>query len=150
VSALRTIRPVTVADAAAVAELSEQLGYPVAVAAVAARLARLADREDQVVFAALDEHGRVAGWIHGAAQDLVEAERRCEILGLVVDQRQRRAGLGRRLVVEVESWAAERGLGEMSVRSNLARAESHAFYQALGYRRVKTQQVYRKRIGGPA
>jgi GNAT superfamily N-acetyltransferase len=143
-----TIRLVTVEDAAAVAELSGQLGYPVPADAVAARLARLLGREDQVVLAALDEQGRVAGWIHGAAQDLVEAERRCEILGLVVDQRRRRTGVGRRLVAEVESWAARRGLGEMSVRSNAARAESHPFYEGLGYRRVKTQQVYRKRIGG--
>ena len=141
------IRPATVEDASAVAELSAQLGYPVPVAAVAARLARLVGRDDQVVLAAVDEAGQVAGWIHGAEQDLVEAERRCEILGLVVDQRRRRSGVGRRLVAEVEAWAARRGLGEMSVRSNLARLESHPFYQSLGYRRVKIQQVYRKSIG---
>jgi GNAT superfamily N-acetyltransferase len=139
---------VTVQDASAIAELSGQLGYPVPVEAVAQRLARLADREDQVVLAAVDERGGVAGWIHGAEQELVEAERRCEILGLVVDQRERRRGVGRRLVAEVEGWAARRGLAEMSVRSNTARAESHPFYERLGYRRVKTQQVYRKRIGG--
>ena len=144
-----TVRPVTVEDAAAVAELSGQLGYPVQAAAVAARLARLVGRSDQVLLAALDEQGNVAGWIHGAEQHLVEAERRCEILGLVVEQQRRRGGVGRRLVAEVEAWAVERGLTEMSVRSNLARVESHPFYEGLGYRRVKTQQVYRKRIGGP-
>ena len=130
------------------AELSGQLGYPVPAASVAARLARLVGREDQVVLAVVDERGQMAGWIHGAEQDLVEAERRCEILGLVVDQRQRRGGVGRRLVAEVEAWAVRRGLKEMSVRSNAARVESHPFYEGLGYRRVKTQQVYRKRIGG--
>jgi GNAT superfamily N-acetyltransferase len=144
------IREVTVADAASVAELSEQLGYPVSPAAVAARLARLVARSDQVLLAALNGQGNLAGWIHGAEQDLVEAERRCEILGLVVDQQQRRSGVGRRLVAEVEAWAAQRGLTEMSVRSNVARLESHPFYEGQGYRRVKTQQVYRKRIGGPA
>lgn len=147
---LRTVRPVTVDDALAVAELSAQLGYPVAAASVAGRLARLVGREDQVVLAAVDEGGQVAGWIHGAEQDLVEAERRCEILGLVVDQRHRRGGVGRRLVAEVEAWAERRGLREMSVRSNVARLESHPFYEGQGYRRVKTQQVYRKRIGGSA
>jgi GNAT superfamily N-acetyltransferase len=145
-----TIRPVTLADASAVATLSDQLGYPVPADSVAARLARLIGREDQVLLAALDERGQVAGWIHGAEQALVEAERRCEILGLVVDQRHRRTGVGRRLVAEVEAWAARRGLTEMSVRSNVARTESHPFYEGQGYRRVKTQQVYRKRIGGAA
>jgi GNAT superfamily N-acetyltransferase len=145
-----TIRPATVEDASAVAELSGQLGYPVPAEAVAARLARLIGRDDQVVLAAVDGAGQVAGWIHGAEEDLVEAERRCEILGLVVDQRRRRSGIGQRLVAEVEAWAVQRGLREMSVRTNLARLESHPFYQSQGYRRVKTQAVYRKRIGGTA
>jgi GNAT superfamily N-acetyltransferase len=148
-AAALTIRPVAVEDAAAVAELSGQLGYPVSASAVAARLARLVGREDQVLLAAVDDQGHVAGWIHGAEQDLVETERRCEILGLVVDQHKRRGGVGRRLVAEVEAWAAERGLTQMSVRSNVARVESHPFYEGQGYRRVKTQQVYRKRIGDP-
>jgi len=149
-AAAGTIRRATPEDAAAVAELSRQLGYPVPTATVAARLARLVGRDDQVVLAAVDEAGQVSGWIHAAEQDLVEAERRCEILGLVVDQRLRRSGIGRRLVAEVEAWAAGRGLLEMSVRSNLARVESHPFYEGQGYRRVKTQQVYRKRLGGAA
>ena len=142
------IRPVTSEDAAAVAALSDQLGYPVAAEAIAARLERLLGREDQLVLAAVADDGELAGWIHAAEQDLVEAERRCEILGLVVDGRRRRSGIGRRLVAEAERWAASRGLRQMSVRSNVAREESHPFYEAQGYGRVKTQQVNRKPIGG--
>jgi GNAT superfamily N-acetyltransferase len=140
-----TIRPAVPADAAAIAGLSGQLGYPVSPVAVARRLERLLPRADQVVLVA-DAGGLLAGWIHGAEQELVEADRRCEILGLVIDQRRRREGTGRRLVAAVEEWAVSRGLGEMSVRSNVTRAESHPFYEAIGYRRVKTQQVYRKRL----
>ncbi|HVL17886.1 MAG TPA: GNAT family N-acetyltransferase, partial [Gemmatimonadales bacterium] len=89
------IRPVTSEDAAAVAALSGQLGYPVAAEAIAARLERLLGRDDQLVLAAVADDGELAGWIHAAEQDLVEAERRCEILGLVVDGRRRRGGIGR-------------------------------------------------------
>lgn len=142
------IRPVTSEDAAAVAALSGQLGYPVSVEAIATRLERLLGRDDQLVLAAVADDGALAGWIHAAEQDLVETERRCEILGLVVDGRRRRSGVGRRLVAEAERWAASRGLRQMSVRSNVAREESHPFYEAQGYGRVKTQQVYRKPIGG--
>jgi GNAT superfamily N-acetyltransferase len=130
------IRPVTREDAAAVAALSGQLGYPVAAEAIAARLERLLGRDDQLVLAAVAADGELAGWIHAAEQDLVEAERR------------RRGGIGRGLVAEAERWAASRGLRQMSVRSNVAREESHPFYEAQGYGRVKTQQVYRKPIGG--
>jgi ribosomal protein S18 acetylase RimI-like enzyme len=143
-----TVRPATLDDAAAVATLSAQLGYPVSAEVMTDRLSRLLGRDDQAVLVAVDDGGRLAGWIHAADQDLVEAERRCEILGLVVDEGRRRAGIGRRLVAEAEAWAMSRGLREMSVRSNLARRESHPFYQSQGYRRVKTQEVYRKRLAG--
>lgn len=142
------IRPVTVGDAAAVAALSSELGYPVSAEAVAERMERLRGRDDQLVLAAVADDGTLVGWIHAADQDLVESERRCEILGLVVNGRRRRGGVGRRLVAEAERWAASRGLRRMSVRSNVTRAESHPFYEAQGYVRLKTQQVYRKAIGG--
>lgn len=139
------MRPATPADADAIAELSGQLGYPVAAAAVRQRLERLLAAADQAVFVAVDAR-RVVGWIHGADQLLVESEQRCEILGLVVDQRLRRAGVGRGLVAEIERWAAARGLAVVSVRSAVTRAESHPFYERLGYERVKSQHVYRKRL----
>lgn len=142
------LRRVTAQDAVAVAALSTQLGYPVSPETVAARLERLVGREDQLLLAVVTDDGELAGWIHAAEQDLVESERRCEILGLVVDRRRRRGGIGRRLVAEAERWAAGRGLRWMSVRSNVTREESHPFYQAQGYVRLKTQQVYRKPIGG--
>jgi GNAT superfamily N-acetyltransferase len=141
------IRRVTREDAGAVSALSGQLGYPVSAEAVASRLERLLGQEDQLVLAAVADDGAVAGWIHAADQDLIESERRCEILGLVGDGRRRRAGIGRRLIAEAEQWAASRGLRQMSVRSNVAQEESHPFYEAQGYRRTKTQQVYRKPIG---
>lgn len=140
-----TVRAAPRDDAAAFAEPSGQLDYPVPAEALAERLDWLLGRDDQVVLAACAGPA-VVGWIHGAEQELLESERRCEILGLVVDQRRRRAGIGRRLVAAVEAWARRRGLRLMSVRSNATRAESHPFYQGIGYQRTKTQQVYRKRL----
>ena len=144
-----SIRDAAAADAPAMAALSSQLGYPVAVDALAGRLARILARADQIVLVACAGGREVAGWIHAAEQEMLESDRRCEILGLVVDQRRRRLGIGRHLVAAVEQWASSRGLGGMSVRSNIVRAESHPFYERLGYERTKTQHVYRKRLAGP-
>lgn len=147
-----TVRPVARNDAAQVAELSGALGYPVAAEVVAQRLARLLPRAEELVLVAETSPGRVVGWIHGAMQELLEAGPRCEILGLVVDARYRGQGIGRRLVAEVEAWAGRQGLDLMTVRSNVVRAESHPFYERLGYRRAKTQHAYRKPLpppGGP-
>jgi GNAT superfamily N-acetyltransferase len=64
----------------------------------------------------------------------------------VVAADQRGHGMGRRLVDWIEQWAFERELKQVSVRSNVARTESHPFHERLGYARAKTQHAYRKRI----
>jgi GNAT superfamily N-acetyltransferase len=140
-----TIRPAVPSDAARLASLSGELGYPVAVDTLAGRLTRVLARGGDVVLVA-ETGGDVVGWVHGSEQDFLESGPRCELLGLVVDARQRGQGIGRRLVAAVEAWAARRGLELVSVRSNVARAESHPFYERLGYARVKTQHAYRKRL----
>jgi GNAT superfamily N-acetyltransferase len=110
------------------------------------RLAEVLARTDELVVVACSSEGAVIGWGHGAEQRYLEAGKRCELLGLVVDLGHRRRGVGQELVAAVERWALGRGVTEISVRSNVVRAESHPFYQRLGYRRTKTQHVYRKPI----
>jgi GNAT superfamily N-acetyltransferase len=141
-----SIRRATCADAARLAALSEVLGYPVAADALAERLGRLLGRDEELVLVAEEIGGDVVGWLHGSEQELLESGRRCEILGLVVDGTHRGRGVGRRLVQAVEAWASARGLDQMAVRSNVARAESHPFYERLGYVRTKTQHAYRKHL----
>ncbi len=138
------VRAARLEDAAAMAGLSSQPGYPVSALALAERLAGILDRSDELVLVICRPDGTVRGWVHGAEQRFLEADRRCELLGLVVDSRSRRLGVGRQLVSAVEQWARRRGVGEISVRSNIVRAESHPFYERLGYQRTKTQHVYRK------
>jgi GNAT superfamily N-acetyltransferase len=55
-------------------------------------------------------------------------------------------GVGRNLVGAVESWARDRGIETVSVRSNIVRVEAHPFYQSMGFDRVKTQHAYRKKV----
>jgi GNAT superfamily N-acetyltransferase len=141
-----TIRSAIVGDALRIAELSGILGYPVTADEVAVRLERLLAHSRDIIFVAELPRAGVIGWIHAAEQELLESGRRCEILGLIVAADQREQGIGRRLVGRVECWAGELGFEELSVRSNIIRAESHPFYEHLGYIRDKTQHVYRKQI----
>jgi GNAT superfamily N-acetyltransferase len=138
------IRGATAADAAPLAALSAELGYPVETAALAERLTRLITAPGHAVRVAEDAAGDPIGWIHAMEQDYLVLGRRCEIMGLVVARGRRGRGIGRALVEDVERWAAARGLPEISVRSNIVRTESHPFYLRLGYALVKTQQAYRK------
>jgi GNAT superfamily N-acetyltransferase len=122
------------------------LGYPVSGEAMESRLERLLSRPGQIVLLAERPDGLVVGWLHASEQELLESGTRCEIQGLVVDESYRRRGAGRQLVAAAEAWARERGLEQMAVRSNVARLESHTFYEKLEYRRVKTQHAYRKQL----
>jgi GNAT superfamily N-acetyltransferase len=141
-----TVRRATVADAERIARLSGALGYPATAEAIAGRLERLLPRAGEIVLVAATGGGVVAGWVHAAEQELLESGPRCEILGLVVDEEHRGRGAGRALVGAAEAWAGARGLPLMTVRSNVVRAESHPFYERLGYVRSKTQHAYRKHL----
>lgn len=116
---------------------------------MAQRLAALLGRRQEAVLVAELPSGPVIGWIHGSQQELLESGRRCEILGLVVDPEHQGQGVGRRLVMAIERWAADRGLEQIAVRSNVVRTASHPFYERLGYTRVKTQHAYRKPLPRP-
>ena len=133
-------------DAPRLAQLSGQLGYPAEAAQVRERLERLAGRPDSVVYVAEAASGDVAGWIHAISTELLEVGPRGEIVGLVVDEHHRGQGVGKRLVLAAERWAASRGLSEIAVRSNMTRDGSHPFYRHIGFEHVKTQHQYRKRL----
>ena len=52
----------------------------------------------------------------------------------------------RRLMEEAEQWARDKGCRSVRLRSNVVRAEAHAFYERLGYSVFKTQKNYRKML----
>jgi GNAT superfamily N-acetyltransferase len=139
------IRRAKIDDANRMAELSDILGYPVSGEAMQRRLTRILKLETHSVFVA-ERNGEVVGWTHGAEQEMLELECRGEIWGLVVAENERGRGVGRRLVEAAETWARDRGLENMSVRSNIVRSESHPFYERIGYTRHKTQHAYRKTL----
>jgi GNAT superfamily N-acetyltransferase len=139
------IRIATVADAAQVARLSAQLGYPGAVDVFAARLQRLLSSSIHTVLVAVD-NGHLAGFIALEQRITLELGERVEIVGLVVAADARRGGIGRSLVAAAERWTRERGLDAVFLRSNVVRPEAHPFYEGLGYARTKTQHAYLKRL----
>jgi len=107
-------------------------------------------RADDRLLVAEVSGGELGGWIHGFLCQLLESNFRVEIGGLIVDERRRRSGLGRRLVQAIEDWVLESGASELSVRCREERAESHKFYETLSFRHTKTQRVLRKRLSSTA
>ena len=139
------VRPMTPADAGAVATLSGQLGYPSTPLQIQERYRALVDDPDSTVLVATNGDGAIVGWVHVFGNHLLESDPSAEVGGLVVDERVRGTGIGRTLMDAAERWAKERGYLEVWVRSNTIRKETHVFYQHLGYEITKSQYKFRKR-----
>lgn len=138
------IRRARLADAASLAELSGQLGYPTTAKEMGARLrAALASRQGACFVAETRQHG-VIGWTHVSVTPLLEVPRRAELNGLVVDERVRSRGAGAELLQAAEEWAKKKRCTGMAVRSNVIRERAHAFYLRNGYEHYKTQKAFRK------
>jgi ribosomal protein S18 acetylase RimI-like enzyme len=68
------------------------------------------------------------------------------VQSLVVDVEARSDGVGRALIGAVENWAKQQGLASVSLSSQVDREDAHAFYDSLGYERVATSSLLRKRL----
>ena len=142
------VRAARAEDAAALANLATQLGYPSTTEEIAGRLRQLLPHGEHQVFVAEAPGEGVRGFLHAYAGISLESGPRAEILGLVTDATMRSRGMGRRLVTEAEGWARARGLAVINVHCNVVRDDAHRFYEGLGFACVKTQKYFRKPLAG--
>ncbi len=138
-------RNLKITDAEALANLSQQLGYPAVPDAAQRRIAAVLEHPDHCTFAAvIGEH--LVGWIHGFYTVNLESDPFVAIAGLVVDEKYRRKGIGKVLIEQVIDWTVSKKCGRVRVRCNAVRKESHRFYEALGFSEVKEQKVFDMRL----
>ena len=141
-----TIRPALPSDATVIADLATQLGYPNRPEEVEARLRDVLSRSGAAVLVAEDEDGTVIGFGHVFGAHRVDSDPFAEIGALIIDQNRRSRGTGAALVDAIEDWAGGQGYRSLRVRSNVIRDRAHAFYDRLGFERVKRQQVFARPI----
>jgi GNAT superfamily N-acetyltransferase len=150
------IRPARISDAAVIADLATQLGYPTRPEEAETRLRDLVDRTDGAVFVAEEgvaeeevaaEGGAVIGWGHVVGARRIELGAFAELVALVVDEHRRGLGTGAALVDAALDWAAKQGFATLRVRSNVVRERTHAFYERLGFARTKSQVMFVRSTG---
>src|SRR5215470_4621684 len=107
------IRKARSKDAEQLAELSGQLGYPTTAAEICTRMGKLRPIGKHAVFVAELKGGGVIGWLHVSVSNLLEADVRGEVNGLVVADGQRSAGAGAKLLRAAEDWARRQGCKAM-------------------------------------
>lgn len=139
-----SIRIATMEDAAAIARLAGELGYPTTTEEMAPRLATLLATPEEHAVLVAEFQGEVVGWIDLAIGTSLATGRYATINGLIVDERHRGTRIGEKLVHAGEAWTRDRGMQRIRVLSNVIRERTHQFYERLGYVTKKTQKNFDK------
>ena len=128
-----SVRGASNGDAAAIASLMTQLGYPSTPSQMQPRLARfLLHPEYGAIVAEMSED--VVGVVLLHIEFNLEYDAPyVRVMGLVVDERRRGEGLGTLLMQHAERWCAERGADRVVLTSASRRTAAHDFYRAIGY-----------------
>jgi GNAT superfamily N-acetyltransferase len=127
-----SIREATLADAAQVAELLGELGYPSSVEIMTERLAAFA-AAGEVALLAVDQDRALGVLSLHLTPVLHRPTAVGRITALVVTESMRGHRIGEALVAAAERWLAHRGCALVEVTSNAARTDAHRFYERLGY-----------------
>ena len=132
------------ADAADVARLAGQLGYPTDVAAISERMGRLDGEPERVALLVAEADGAVVGWAHVELRDTLVADHAAQLMALVVADGHRNRGVGKGLLDAAEDWAAARGCRALLVATRVTREDAHRFYRREGYGLDKTSHIFEK------
>jgi GNAT superfamily N-acetyltransferase len=138
------LRQATPRDAARIAALLTDEGYPAGESDILDRLARFAPPAGSVVVAA--SGGEILGFIAVAVVPRFEhGDAFARILALVVDPGVRDRGLGRALIAEAERIATDRGAAFVEITAGHHRPEARRLYEHVGYDASLTTYL-RKRL----
>jgi GNAT superfamily N-acetyltransferase len=139
------IRQAETKDCDVITQLSHQLGYESTTGETEKRLDAILNNGENCVFVAVVNES-ILGWIHGFYSLRLESDSFVEIGGMVIDERLRRMGIGKKLVEKVSEWSTSRGCPTIRVRCNVVRKSTHEFYEGIGFREIKAQKIFEKKI----
>jgi N-acetylglutamate synthase-like GNAT family acetyltransferase len=131
-------------DAAALADLVTQLGYPSQPEQVVARLTALLPADQGLLVA--EVNGAVVGMVHVNRWANLVVDDTAEIAALIVGNEWRSQGIGHALLGAAEDWAKQRGCSTLQVRTNIVRQRAHEFYFQNGFRQAKTSLTLVKQL----
>ena len=136
-------------DLSALAELFRQFWNESSeVEKMAVMFERLSEDPDYVLFAAKQDDilvgfsmGIVCQTLYGDCSPFMVIE------DFVVDEKHRRAGIGKALMTALEQEAIRQGCSQAIFVTEKDRKDAHSFYAAQGYS-PDTQKGFKKRLGG--
>jgi GNAT superfamily N-acetyltransferase len=142
------VRDAALGDAAQIADLITQLGYPTTPDEMAQRLTGLLADLGYATF--VSEHdSSIVGVAGGTLARYYEKNGLyARLVVLSVSSQSQGLGLGAALVGAVEDWAIARGAREIFVNSGNQRVDAHQFYASRGYRQTGVRLVKELEVKG--
>jgi GNAT superfamily N-acetyltransferase len=137
------LRPPLPTDATALASLAAELGYPTGPEELLGRLAAL-HPTDAAVIVSTDAADVPTGWCHVEMRRTLVEPQSALIVGLVIGEGHRSAGIGAELLAAAEAWARARGCRRLVVATRITRERAHRFYAREGYVVNKTSYFLTK------
>ncbi|RYE24511.1 MAG: GNAT family N-acetyltransferase [Sphingobacteriales bacterium] len=134
-----TSRKAVVNDAAAITDLSHQLGYDISELQTVTNLKYIINSPSDETFVA-DYDGNIVGWLQVSKLIHLESDMFCEIAGLVVDAEHRSKGIGKHLLQQATKWAQLQNCKRIVVRTNVMRRDTHRFYNNNGFDEKKSRK----------
>lgn len=138
------IREAVPNDAEAISELNNlQMGYRLSIKETYERLCKILVSEKDKIFVASIE-GKVVGYIHANDYDLIYFPHMKNIMGIAVDEKFKRQGIGRLLIDAIETWARNTNAVGIRLVSGTTRTGAHEFYRCCGFGGEKEQINFKK------
>jgi GNAT superfamily N-acetyltransferase len=138
-----SFRPMVLDDVSRCLNLLAQLGYELEHHEAERRFLAIATFPFVMV---AESEKQIVGLLHVYARPALEKPPEAVVQAVVVDRSFRGGGIGKAFMVAAERWACDRGYRSVSLSSNVARGETHAFYEAIGYRRFSSSHFFRKEL----
>jgi GNAT superfamily N-acetyltransferase len=138
-----TVRRVVPEDFEDICLLSNELGYSYPAEKMRERIQYILDHTKDIILVA-ESGGKAVGYIHGSPYELMYHDSIMNILGFVVEEERRGAGIGHRLISELEKMAKGCGFTGMRLTSGSYRIDAHRFYEKHGYMSNKISKKFTK------
>lgn len=139
------LRNVKKEDSKEVKKLAEELGYPSSEEKITEILEKVIQHDDHRMVVA-ENAQELVGYIHMVSSMRVGSDPFVEIAALSVLEKFQKKGIGKALISESQNMANEKGINFVRIRSNIIREEAHKFFEQRGFRNLKTQEVFIKKI----
>ena len=138
------IRECVLADTESIFELNRsEMGYDYSLEETKQNIKELLlSAHDKIYVAVVD--GSVVGYVHANDYKLIYAPAMKNIMGIAVSSKYKKMGIGKELLVAVETWAKADGAKGVRLVSGASRKEAHMFYERCGYSGGKQQVNFKK------